>query len=812
MKNKIELLAPAGNLDICKAVINAGADAVYLGGKSFSARAYAGNLSTEEILQAMEYAHLRGAFIYLTLNTLLKENETDKVIPFLSPLYEAGLDGVIVQDYGGMKLIREEFPDMNVHASTQMAVMTTFFADKLKGMGIKRIVLPREMTLDEIKSIYGKTGLELEVFVHGALCYSYSGLCLFSSMHGNRSGNRGSCAQPCRLKFESGAGRDHLLCTKDIAALKLIPDLIKAGASSLKIEGRMKNVYYAAGVTHIYRKYIDKYYSGDIGAFSSDEIREDVERLASLYNRGSFSEGLLKGEKGKMLMSLDRPNNRGVPALETQANVKGHCTFRAIREIHPGDVFEISAGNSFTSGKCVKAGGLLEVDLPVRHGIKKGDVLFRMNDARLQSFIDEEFISKNKKIPLEMELILKTGEASLLRLVHKQSGCSTEVRGEVVQKALKQGMIREELKKRILKLGGTDIVCERLVIEADDGIFISNGGINDLRRRGLKNLTDKILNLSKKDKNIKKTKKSNFLFANSVKNGIIVGCMPEGVSFSVLVNTADQLRAAAGSDEVDRIYVSLPVLRESLKEHNGAGSEMSVRHLLSASQKQLFAAMPHFFRERHTGLFEEDLELALSFDPEGFLIRSPDQLAALGSFLKKNGVAEPYRIVTDHQVYAYNSMSAVVIRDLILDAGLVPDGLTAPAELTGTEISEISYPEGFTAEAVCYGRMVLMVSEHCVAETLGKCRKDGKPVTFTGEKGEEYTVLPDCRYCNNVIYAPEPVDLLYEFKEKSSISRYRLEFTTETKEETERILDHIKGNSETPVPGGNKARFYTGVL
>ena len=810
MKDKIELLAPAGSLEICKAVINAGADAVYLGGKSFSARAYAGNLSTGEILQGIEYAHMRGAFIYLTLNTLLKENETDHIIAFLDPLYESGLDGVIVQDYGCMNLIRKVFPDLNVHASTQMAVMTSFFAGKLKDMGIKRVVMPREMSLEEIKNIYDKTGLELEVFAHGALCYSYSGLCLFSSMHGSRSGNRGSCAQPCRLKFSADGKTERLLCTKDIAALQLIPDLIGAGAASLKIEGRMKNVYYAAGVTHIYRKYIDRYYSGDLEAFSSDEIKLDMEKLAALYNRGSFSEGLLKGEKGKALMSLDRPNNRGVEALKAESNVKGHCSFRAIRAIHPGDVFEISAGNSFTSGKFIEQGGILEVDLPVKHGIKRGDLIYRMNDALLQARIDEDYVRKNKKIPVDMELILRAGEASVLKITHRLSGCRAELTGEEVQKARNQGVTKAELEKRILKLGGTDFICDSLIISADEGIFISNGGINLLRRQALNDITEKVLNLSKKNKEREKTKKNNFLFANDGKNVIISGCMPERVSFSVLVNRTEQLDAVTGSDVADRIYVSIHVLRDQLRRTPVYKTADQREHLLSGTQKQLYIAFPYFFRERHISLFEEDVRLAFSFDPDGFLIRSLDQLAALENFVKKTGDPKLYGVVADQHVYTYNSMSVAFLFKFIKDSGFSPENVTAPAELTGEEISRIGFES--VTEAVCYGRMVLMTSEHCVAKTLGRCRCDGKPVTFTGEKGGKYIAVPDCRYCNNVIYDAEPVYLTAEFRDKTDIRRLRLEFTDETGQDTEKVLSSIKGKGSTGLSGQNKARFYTGVL
>lgn len=839
----MELLAPAGSPEICRAVINAGADAVYLGGKQFSARAFAGNFETYEIREALEYAHLRGAKIYLTVNTLLKEKEVSGIIPFIEPLYEAGLDAVIVQDYGCMKVIRECFPDLSVHASTQMAVMTHFFVDHLKNYGVERVVLPREMSLKEIKSIYDKTGMDLEVFVHGALCYSYSGLCLFSSMHGNRSGNRGSCAQPCRLMYGAEGRKGRLLCTKDIAALGIIPQIIGAGAKSLKIEGRMKNVYYAAGVTHIYRKYIDSYYAGSFESEFAGSGEEDIKKLAALYNRGSFSEGMFSGVKGKSLMSLERANNRGIAALKVVSNERGHIRFRALEDINPGDVFEIKGENSFTSGVHVQKGGILETDLPSRYDIRPAGVLYRMNDALLQEHISECFVKRNKPVTVEMTLYANMGEPVRLCLVHPETGCKAEVIGETVQRAQSKSVSEDDLKKRICKLGGTDFVCKNVEIISDGNIFVSNGGINELRRKGISKITVTILNLSKKSE---KNKKSNFLFANAEKNDIMSGCMPERLTFSVQVTTGEQLayclESCRGFGEIGRLYVMPQAIREyaavSDRSIQGSRADKGTAEILkerfAAAGKELFIALPLFLREKHIRLFEEDAELALALDPEGFLVRSADQLCLLSDILSRSKCEKAFKIVTDYQFYAYNSGAVKFISTLIKDKGFIQDRFCVPAELTGSETADTGIAE--TSEAVCYGRMVLMLDEHCVLKTLGKCRRaseydpdvlalKGNTVHFDqsggaergfiqikGEKGECYPVRPECRYCSNIIYDSSPVFLFDEYINKAGFKRLRLDLTDERKEEIDTLMKMIRKNEFKNKTGVNTARFYTGIL
>ena len=299
---KTELLAPAGDYDCFLAAINAGADAVYAGGEVFSARAYASNFSNEELIAAIDHAHLYDRRLYLTVNTILKNNETLRLYDYISPLYEAGLDGVIVQDIGVIRILKELFPDLALHASTQMAITDSEGVMLLKDMGIKRVVPARELSLDELKGIHDETGMELECFIHGAMCYSYSGKCLFSSMLGKRSGNRGRCAGPCRLPYNNS----YLLSLRDISAIDIIPELIKAGIASFKIEGRMKSKEYVAGVTGIYRKYIDKYLSNGTEEYRvSDDDRNDLEEL---YTRSGHCSGYYYQHNGRSMITLDRPS------------------------------------------------------------------------------------------------------------------------------------------------------------------------------------------------------------------------------------------------------------------------------------------------------------------------------------------------------------------------------------------------------------------------------------------------------------------------------------------------------------------------
>lgn len=302
---KVELLAPAGNFQALKGAIKAGADAVYLGGGAYGARAYADNFTQEELCAGIHFAHVFGKKVYLTVNTLVKERELDGLYDFLQPLYEKGLDGAIIQDLGVLRYVRKHFPQLPLHASTQMTLTGSGGAALVQQEGITRIVPARELSLEEIQKIKRETGVEIEAFIHGAMCYCYSGQCLLSSMLGGRSGNRGRCAQPCRLPYEGmGKAQCYPLSMRDMCTLELLPRLMKAGIDSFKIEGRMKKPAYAAGVTAIYRKYMDLY---EKSPENYQVSKEDMDLLRELYIRSEIGDGYYKRHNGKEMISIHSP-------------------------------------------------------------------------------------------------------------------------------------------------------------------------------------------------------------------------------------------------------------------------------------------------------------------------------------------------------------------------------------------------------------------------------------------------------------------------------------------------------------------------
>lgn len=303
-----ELLAPAGDMACFKAAINAGADAIYLGGEEYGARAYASNFSKEELCEAVSYAHLFGVKVYLTVNTLVKEREFDRLVTFIKPFYDHGLDGVIVQDLGVLLQIKETFPDLELHASTQMGIAGFYGANLLKKFGVCRVVPARELSLEEIYDMKQHVGIEIESFIHGAMCYCYSGHCLYSSFLGGRSGNRGRCAGPCRLPFEVYGKKDvYPLSLKDMCTVSILPQLIESGIDSFKIEGRMKNPYYVAGVTSIYRKYIDLYEDNYNSNHTVCVSEKDMELLKKLYLRVDLQEGYYHRHNGREMITMHKP-------------------------------------------------------------------------------------------------------------------------------------------------------------------------------------------------------------------------------------------------------------------------------------------------------------------------------------------------------------------------------------------------------------------------------------------------------------------------------------------------------------------------
>ena len=397
MRNRdFELLAPAGNINIFKAVIEAGADAVYVGGSMFGARAYANNFDEEELLYAIDYAHLKGVKVYLTVNTLLKNEEIEKLYDYLLPFYERGLDAVLVQDLGALKLIHDRFPDLAIHTSTQMTVTGIDGVRFLKQFGVQRVVMAREVSLAEMKEIHEKCGMEIEAFVHGALCYSYSGQCLFSSMLGGRSGNRGRCAQPCRLPYCVGNKKDtYILSLKDMCGIKDLQKLKESGVYSLKIEGRMKQAGYASGVVAYYRRYID----------SMKEVSDkDYKNIAGLGNRCGFTDKYYFEHNGTDMVTFEKPNFVSDASDElpqfSKIKIQGKLT---LKEAEPGALTVSCGGYRFTS----------YMD-PVSHALKAPAE--RKNVAeRISKTGDTPFEFENIDITMDNDIFVPNGALNKLR-------------------------------------------------------------------------------------------------------------------------------------------------------------------------------------------------------------------------------------------------------------------------------------------------------------------------------------------------------------------------------------------------------------
>ena len=428
MEKGLELLAPAGNLEILKAVIRAGADAVYVGGDMFGARAYANNFSKEELLEAIRYGHIHHRKVILAVNTLLKNQEIDKqLFDYILPYYQEGIDAVSVQEYGAMRFIKEYFPDLPIHTSTQMTVTGVDGARMLHEKGAERIVTAREMSLKEIQAIHDAVDVEIESFVHGALCYCYSGQCLLSSMIGGRSGNRGRCAQPCRLPFEVRDTKNQLLnkqnpyilSLKDLNTIDFLPEMAESGIYSFKIEGRMKSVQYAAGVVSVYRYYMDQYLNNGTKNYQVSEA--DLQKLLDFGNRSGFTKGYYYVHNGKDMLT--------------------------------GETSTHSKSTTFDSKEAV--------------------------DVFLRNEIKEKINGKLKLFKDTNAMLLVTDGSNQI-----------EVTGNPVMQANNRPMTKENVEEKIKKTGNTPFVFDNIEIKMEDDIFLPVADLNHLRQEALEKLEE----------------------------------------------------------------------------------------------------------------------------------------------------------------------------------------------------------------------------------------------------------------------------------------------------------------------------------
>ena len=790
-------------MECLKAAIAAGADAVYTGGALFGARAYAHNLTEEELLEAIDYVHLHGRRLYLTVNTLIKDREMEKqMYDYLLPYYRQGLDAVIVQDIGLFRFIRKHFPDLPIHASTQMTLTGVDGAKFLEKEGAQRIVTSRELSMAEVKKIADETELEIESFVHGALCYCYSGQCLFSSFIGGRSGNRGQCAQPCRLLYRTPEAKrpQYLLSLKDICTLELIPEMIESGIYSFKIEGRMKKPEYAAAVAFQYRKYADlylKYYEEcpaeeDPAAYAMKKYRvreEDRQMLLDLYNRGGFHTGYYHTQNGREMISLNRPNHAGVPAVKVLAKKGRNVTAKALTDLYPQDIIELpmrkgrEKADNYTCKDAVRKGMNVQIPIFADTPFKRDEIWMRTRNSTLIDTLREEFVNGKIKERICGTFRLYPQEKATLTV--KCRDAEITVAGEKAQEALSQPMSRERIEKQLRKTGNTEFEFSFLKAEIGEKVFLPMQSLNELRREALETLEKVICEKYRRSGEVKDPEEDKTEL--SMEEEVLSG-------WTASVRTAEQMEVILEEEAIGRIYVDCTMFPR-IWEKDSYVEWITKVH---AAGKEIYLVMPYIFRERTRKQYEAAYNRIFGAGWDGILIANYESFA----FLKEHGYTG--RIMTDYNLYEFNQES----RKFWKEKGVFE--FTAPVELTERELQDLRVKDG---EVIVYGYLPMMISAGCIQKTTRGCLKKSGQTTITDRYRNPFVVKNECDYCYNILYNYVPLYLGDRMEEVYQIGpgRIRLMFTTERQQEVRQILSAYFEGKELPEGTYTRGHWKRGI-
>lgn len=781
MKRKIEILAPAGSFEGMKAAIQGGADAVYIGGQKFGARAFANNLNEEEMIKAIEYVHVHGKRIYLTINTLVKQKEIGELYDYLLPFYLHGLDAVIVQDFGVLSYVHRTFPEMEIHASTQMTLTMAEGANLLKKYGVTRLVTSRELSVKEIKDIRKHTDLEIESFVHGALCYSFSGQCLMSSMIGGRSGNRGRCAQPCRkdytLKTVDGESvkmnHQFLLSPKDMCTIYDVPELVESGIDSFKIEGRMKRPEYAALTAGLYRKYTDIYQ--DLGKKEyeyyikkhSDELDKDMQKLMDLYNRGGFSKGYYFEHNGRKLMSMERPNHSGVLVGKVSKLMKNRCVIELCEDLNPQDVLEIRGSKEeqiyeFTVKEAVGKCEHYEANFKAGSKVVKGQNVYRTKNQSLLDCIQNEVVLADHRIPVDGCFMGKKGEP--VTLVLSKGDVQVTVMGDQAEAALNQPVSEEKIRKQLNKTKETLFHFENLKIVSSNDWFIPLGKINELRRNAFEQLENALAAQYYRKMPEKK----------EVLSGVHENREADEPELFVTVMTEEQFEAVYQSEAVKRIGVYFSLADEF--------EDFSVVEAAKNEGKEVYLVMPAVFRrdawDRYEKAKKRSADLLRGSLLDGVVVKNLEEVA----FLRENKMLGDKKMILDYNMYVMNDEA----KKFWEEEGVT--GFTASMELNSQELKQLDI-ENF--DMIVYGYTPVMTSAQCVVKNTVGCHHKSGYYSFTDKNRNTFYGKNFCSLCYNVIYNGKPLHLLEHMDEimERNVKNIRLDFTMESKAETKKIVN-----------------------
>ncbi|RQD69623.1 MAG: U32 family peptidase [Tindallia sp. MSAO_Bac2] len=775
MKGSYEILAPAGNTEALKAAVQNGADAVYLSGKAFGARQFAGNFTEKELINAVVYCHIRGVSVYVTVNTLVLKDEMKALKAYLDFLYLNDVDAVIVQDMGVLQYIRNVYPEWSVHCSTQMSVQTVADIHFLEKMGVQRVVIGREMSLETLRKAKQQSNLQLEVFVHGALCISVSGQCLMSSMIGGRSGNRGRCAQPCRQQYKLVHGAEkkvlndtddgYLLSPKDLSTFEDIKQVVEAGAYSLKIEGRMKSPEYVATVVRAYRSMLDSIEQGGKPDVAS------LEKEMTIFNRG-FTKGHLFGDRGKSLMNPSYPGNQGylIGTVTDYDTKKQKATLKLKESLSQNDEIQIRRRGKTVGGRVEK----LEIDgtllkrcpagesckVYFKHNCHPGESVYKTYDETHVKHIRETYHKEMLKIPVTMEVSIKedkqiSGEIS--DNTNKVKVCDQTI----PEKAFTKALTKEKVATQLSKLGGTPFEAQEVRVRMEPGLTIPIKKLNELRRDLVDGLMEKRAIWYRRSTALMNSN------SESAEPAFLYKKPKEKPDFSCSVTTLGQLQALLELNSgtgIHSIYYREPDTLEDAVElvwKYGFDGKL----------------IPELFKMTPDNQLLEYKQKIQELGLDTVLVQNPGHMLIFDSF---NKVGDASLNVVNDAAYGFYKQSALL-------------RVTLSPELNLRQIKEMNLEPART-EIIGYGFLPVMALKHCVLSEGLDCKKNKEkckkePFYLKDRKSEHFPIKPR-HSCYTEVYNSRKLFLLENIKDLTSagMGTFRLHFLQESKEETAAVL------------------------
>ena len=804
----IDLLSPVGDFDCLKAAVQNGANSVYFGANLFSARAFASNFDLDELKNAIQYARIRGVKTNLTLNTLIKNDEFEDAFNLAKKAYEFGIDAIIVQDLGLAKMLIKSFPDLAIHASTQMSVHNLQGVLELQELGFKRVVLSRELSIGEIEYICRNSNVEIECFIHGALCISYSGQCLFSSMIGGRSGNRGKCAQPCRLPYKllennSVIDSGYLLSTRDICGLDFIPDMINAGVNCLKIEGRMKKPEYVATVTRIYRKYID------LAESSEPYVVDDADRkiLMQAFNRGSFSCGHLSNEPNKKLVFKDKSDNMGLflGKVEKYNSNKGYITVKLNEPIEVGDtvaleresgtynVSEVMVSNKNIKG--TKVGQTVTIGR-MKGNIKLGDKIFKMSSKSQNSIANDSLRFENRKVALNCEVTVKENQPLEINItsandldIYKNLNITSTLDVLPVE-AKNRPISKDDIIAQINKTNSTPFNFANIKVNLDDNLFLPKvSSLNELRRTALENvenfaisniqrITDGI-NYNACNENSKNANNSNS--SNNPNN--------DENKISVLLNILNEKYDYSSLEGIDIVYIPLKYFVN--KKYSNILETLSKKF-------ELYIYLPTIIKANYRNLLSLNIENAIkSYNIKGFVLSNISNLLLLDNVLENCSLNKNnFNFIANYTFNIFNNHSVKELKELGFNRFTISPELNKETILDLTS----SNTEVLASELIVYGKTPLMNMNYCLLGKANKCYPNCDAKCNSCNKyylkdrlGLNFEIIPDNIQTVTTIYNSKTTSI--ESTDFVSTNVFRIDVIDENIDDINNIVSVVKSGN-----------------